>query len=1601
MLFMLAMAVLVVFDIPAVQNYCAHKAANFLSEKLNTEVKIGTLRISPLRNIILQDVLIKDLNNDTMIAARKLDVSFSGRALFKKEILVKNISLDRAYFHLQRDTNGLLNLNKLFGLKKKKQKQKSTFNLKVEANELSLLNTHFDYTDKFGGTIVNVEVERLAAKINDLGLKTGRMNVHSLTLVRPVVDIVINPLQPKNPSDTLKAVHFMIGETKIDFGNVVLADASVKINNIQKPYIYPGMDYNHLDIRNININVEKGWLNRDTIVASVRKISAQEKCGLVLSSLRTQAIVTTQNLECKKLLLQTPNSYVSKYIYLQYSHFHDFTKFITGVRMKGDFVNSKISLKDINFFAKKLTAMEHNTVYLTGNIDGRVNNLRGRNVVLRTGTSTYFKGNFFTYGLPDVFETSLNLRVNQLVTNARDIHTFLPTVTLPKNIENLGDIRFTGNLDGFLTDIFSQGKLTTTIGSATTNLNFRYDKKLQVASYKGNLALQDFDLGKFTGNTSTLGTITAVADINGKGLKLDEIDARIDGTIQSIFLKQYNYQNASVNGFFKNSTFIGKLNIRDPNIGLDFDGMANFNRKEPEFNFTSTITGANLKALNLTKRDLTVSGEISSNFLGKGIDDISGTIVLRNLNLSNADTNASVDFIQLQAYNEGDGKKSLILKSKVLEAELDGYFNFTKIVGALKNIAQRTFTNDVPFRMESAGTDAFNFSARIYEPGALTQFIHPKFKLIRNSKIDGTVNAQLNQISFNGFVPEFQYGNITVQRTNFFSGIIDKELNAFLSCDNIYLSDSLLADSVQIEAHNEVNGFLLKFYALDKNHINKVDLIADLYPQSNSLKIQMRPSEVWLSNKLWQFSPNNEIEIAGRKITSKNFVFANNEQKISLDAYLKNDTSTSFNINLNKIILSDFTKIFMPKDAGINAEINGIAKIEDVFSIPSVIADVTASNVMLGEVSIGDIELQSKLLQAQKQIALNLQVKGNGNDISGNGYYSIDPANPEVNLAFNLNNLALDFLNYPYFKRYVINTFGNANGQLQLKGKLPKLALTGTLKVDTASTTVSYLNTKYSLSKQTVTLTENNININNITVQDLNNNNNYTATANGKIYHSWFRNFGIDLKVNTANAMMLNTNEKLNPVFYGSAYAAGNITFKGLFNDMTIRANVKTMPGTHVNLPIKNTKETGRYTFFQFVDKNIDTIKIEPKQKLKLNGLTFILELEATPDGKIDIVLDPVAGDILSTTGSGNIKLEIPKAGDITIYGTYEVSKGDYLFTLQNIINKRFNIEQGGTINFTGDIYQAQLDVNAVYGVRTSPYDLISDFFEHSKTGSGNSSTSETEIETRARRRIPVKLLMHLTGVLSTPNVAFDIQTIDPDPSIKNLIENRLQVIRTNETELNKEVFGLLIMNRFLPTGNTLNNAIGTNAIGGGVANTLGEFVSSQLSLYLNNFFSNFVNDFDVNFGYRQYNQQGATNGTGTDDAASDTRRELQLALTKRFLNDRLALTAGGNVDFGNATVANTTGTGTSRVQTANVAGDFQLEYKLDKDGVWRAKVFNRTDYDNFTSRNINRTGVGLTFRKDFDKFKDLFKKRKKKKNKSKTPDATIQEEENQEDNTP
>lgn len=519
-----------------------------------------------------------------------------------------------------------------------------------------------------------------------------------------------------------------------------------------------------------------------------------------------------------------------------------------------------------------------------------------------------------------------------------------------------------------------------------------------------------------------------------------------------------------------------------------------------------------------------------------------------------------------------------------------------------------------------------------------------------------------------------------------------------------------------------------------------------------------------------------------------------------------------------------------------------------------------------------------------------------------------------------------------------------------------------------------YLNTTYVIKRQQAKLDEHGIDIGNIKIYDIKG---AEAYGNGRINHESFKDFALDLRVSTQNPdnpsvnnsfQFLNTTEKQAPSFYGVAYGTGNVSFVGSINSPVIRAYATTGPNTYCKLPINSSYETNQYGFFKFTEHGQDSILTARKKQpqFKLNGVTFSLDLDVTPDARMDIILDPVAGDVLTGYGSGNLKIQIPKNSNLSMYGTYEVERGTYQFTMQSIVTKKFILNQGGTMSFNGDLYKARLNMSAVYEIRTSVYDLISEML-----ASYASSGSNTQANA-AQQRIPVDLLMNLAGNLERPAISFDIKVVDPEPSIKSYVDQKLALLHNTESELNKEVFGLLVMNRFIPSSTSASGAIASATYDQQTAtNTVSQFVSGQLSSYISNLleFAN-VRNLDVNIGYQQYDQTQIVSGQSLTTTPL-TGSEVQLALSQRLLNNRLSINAGGNIDYGSTQVS-------SANKSVIPTGDVQIEYALTPNGAWRAKVFNRDNYDYYELRNTNKTGIGVAYHQDFDKAKDLVKKKKK-----------------------
>ena len=1563
--------------IPSVQDYIVKKTIAFLSYRLGTPISIRHFEWSLFRNIDLEDFYLSDKNNDTVIFVSKLNADISYWSLTQRTIKIKSIKLENAKVHLVADTAGNLNISALFGGNSApkpapvvKDSAAKSFNAAIDLKSLSLVNTDFSYSDNKKHFLLKVYAMALDVSLNQLALPRKLVDIHSIAVEQVKASFeshigMINAL-PTPPADSF---FFLPAGWFIRWDDIRLAHSQFVLLDHTLAPASKGIDFAHLDITDIALQTAAGSVIRDSIKADIRLLAAKEKSGFEVKTLHTVAKIATDEIILDKLLLETNHSRVSKFLSFKYNRFDDFSHFVEKVTINAEFDKTKLSLNDLNFFAKNLDALAHNTIQISGKMKGKVSHLQANGITLSTSTGTYLRGSFYTDGLPNIYNTSLNLRIEQLVTSTADIRQIYPAASYPPSFNTLGIIRFQGDFDGFLTDFVTKGHLYTDIGSASSDLNFKYNKEKNTGSYSGNLALADFDLGKWFNDPLTLGKVSLSATIAGSGLTLPTIRAKLAGDVSSLTIRGYNYKDLKVDGVIKGKYFSGNLVANDAYLDADFNGTVDFNGKIPQYNFISTIRKAMLKELHLSKDTLNIAGGVTANFIGKKPDDIVGTLILNQLMIQHGHESILLKNITASSELLNDGQKQVKLVADNLEANIRGKFSFTGLPKALKSYLDYTFTKDYEDTAKIA-PQQFTFDIKIFDSSALSRVIDPRFKEIRNTVLSGELNTENHIFNIKGAIPELVFDKYLIKRAvingTSRNGIID-----FLTTiDKVYTSDSLMMDTVVLHSVTEANDFKFDLIMGDAKDYNKANLTAYVTPKKGSLDLHFAPSFVWLGGNQWKFQPNNIIHIKGKQIESSGLVFESGKQSIHIDSYLKNDTSTSLKLSVTETSLADFINIFSRKVKDLTATVNGTITIENILNKPAVIANIEAKDCYLGKIPLGILKVASDLDETQKKVNITATLLSDTNDLTIAGFYTI--AKNEINLDADIRSGNLSFLNHPLFNKYVRNVSGSINAKLSVKGSVKAPVLTGLLRIKNATVNVTFLNTTYRLEDEDIEVKDGYFDVGEIDVIDRFGN---KAFGKGRIYHENFRKFTLDLHVRTDQAEFINTSAKDVPQFYGEGIGKGNIDFTGTIPFVNIRAYAQVKQGTHCYIPINSSYETNKYSFYRFVNSQKDTLKTKGKEEIRQStGVNFILDLDVTPDGILDIQLDPTAGDVLSSRGRGNIKIELLRGGEFNIYGLYEIAQGSYLFTLQNIINKKFELDPGGAISFRGDINNAQLNADAVYQVRTSTYDLIADILPTSSSG------SETEASVRSKNRIVTKLLLRLRGVLQSPEVSFDIRPVDPDALIRTYVDNKLQLIRGTDAEMNKQVFGLLVMNRFLPTNSAssaANDPTSSKAIGGSVANTVSEFLTSQLSLYMSSFFDNInVKDFDVNFNFRQYDQQYQANtSTATTTDYLNTRRELQLALTKRFFHNRLSLNVGGNLDFGDS---KTDANGAVVSKGTYVTGDFQIEYVLDKNGAWSAKAYNKGDYDNFNQRNRNRTGIGITYRQDFDKWIDLFRRPRK-----------------------
>ena len=120
---------------------------------------------------------------------------------------------------------------------------------------------------------------------------------------------------------------------------------------------------------------------------------------------------------------------------------------------------------------------------------------------------------------------------------------------------------------------------------------------------------------------------------------------------------------------------------------------------------------------------------------------------------------------------------------------------------------------------------------------------------------------------------------------------------------------------------------------------------------------------------------------------------------------------------------------------------------------------------------------------------------------------------------------------------------------------------------------------------------------------------------------------------------------------------------------------------------MESQSEIKQYDFLQFVEP--DTEKQESSFFTNTSnnndgGFNLSITVEATPDAEVQLIYNSQIGDVIRAKGEGILLFEMDDEGNMSLSGNYNPTEGDYLFTLQNVMNKRFSIEQGGLNSLVG-----------------------------------------------------------------------------------------------------------------------------------------------------------------------------------------------------------------------------------------------------------------------------------------------------------------------------
>jgi hypothetical protein len=1555
--------------------------AGKISHDLGTTVRIRHVDFELFNSMLLEGTLVQDKKKDTLLYAGSVKVNITDWFFFKDNIELKYIGLKDAVVKLNR-SDSVWNYQFIADYFSGPPSTKKQKNIHLDLKQVELDNVYLQQRDGWRGEDLTGSVGSMNLSAEKIDLDKKLIRIRNIDLESPYFAVYEydGNRPPRAPDSTEQEIvndpaHLRWNPERwsllVDAVNI--SKGIFRSDNPTNREPYATFDGAHILFGDISGSFTNCRLVNDTLTAIV-SLKTKERCGFEVDRLAAEMKMHPEAMVFSRLDIKTPRSHLHDYFSMQYPSFDDMSHFITRVRMEGHFNGAVISSDDIAYFAPELKNWKKRIV-ADGIVKGTVDNLNGKNLIIEAGKDTYLKGNISMAGLPDIDRTYIDFEAENFRTNYKDAISFVPQlkeVTQPR-LDLMEYLRFRGNFTGFLNDFVTYGSLETRLGTVVTDLNMKLPDN-QPSKYSGNIKTSGFNLGALIENHS-VGKIIFQGNVNGSGLSASSINAKLDGNVDLLEFNNYPYKGITVKGNVSKQLFNGELIATDPNLQANLNGLVDFSKKIPEFNFNATITKADLKKLNLIKDDVEFDGKFRFNFKGDNIDNFLGTARIYDASLFKSGKRISFDSLYIES-KILDSNKVITAISNEFDAALAGEFSIKDLPAAFQTFLNKYYPAYIEPSKKILTNENFSFVITTKKVDEYINLIDSNLSGFNFSTLTGRINTKENLLDLNAEVPQFNYKNLAFYDVKMRAAGAYDSLALETEIANVYINDSLNFPGTVIKLKSAKDISDINIHTSANQTLNSANIIAQVQTLPKGVRIKFRESNFDVNGKTWTIEKNGELVFTEDQISAEGIKLYNGLQEIHVTSApsILDKNRNDLKVEMKKVNIGDFTP-YLVKTNRIEGILSGNISLTDPFGKLKIDLNANAEEFRFDNDSIGKIALKGNYYKLFNEANFNAVSENKNYNFDLKGIYQLGDSTKAENLDIftNLKDTKIDILQ-TYLSGVFSDVTGLVTGVLRIKGPPKNLNYLGSIHLMDASLKVKYTNVVYKILDANIELKEDRIDFGQFSFMDKDKHK--AQISRGILYHQSFNNLSFDFARSTPKLLVLATNNSGSDPYYGNVIAKANMTFKGPLEDMQMNIEAEPADSSSLIINTKSGKESGQADFIVWKVYGREMQSVKPFSE---SNLTVNLNVTANNYANMYVILDEVTGDVIQATGKGNLKIKATTDGEFTITGKYDIDRGNYNFNFESLLKKPFRLREDGTnyIQWSGDPENATIKIDAEYEAENVRF---------SDLGSSLQSLANVS-ENLARYRGKVLVVASLSNQLLSPDIKFRIELPSNSPLKNDEGTARvLEAIQRDENELNKQVAFLVVFNSFGPLSTSLNQgSIANNAFEGIVVGSISGVLSNTLSKQFSNVFQKVFNDksIKVNFNAQLYSGTNFRDFTTTTNAFNIDRTNLNLSVGKSLFNERLTFTLGSAVDFG----LNTTQINAAR--NLPFLPDVTAEWKITPDGKLALTFFYRDSYNfipntssNTTSAKQNRTGASISYRRDFETIGELMDNKQEKKKK-------------------